>query len=113
MSKPAMLSPAQRVRLLAFPEEERDLVRHYTLSDTDRAMLVSKRGEQNRLGFAVQLCCLRFPGQAFTANGGAAQIPRHVVEFVAEQLGIEPQAFPPMHVVMRLVGSTSWNSEWR
>ena len=41
----------------------------------------------------MQLCCLRFPGQAFTANGGAAQIPRHVVEFVAEQLGIEPQAF--------------------
>ena len=77
MSKPAMLSPAQRVRLLAFPKEERDLVRHYTLSDTDRAMLVSKRGEQNRLGFAVQLCCLRFPGQAFTANGGTAQIPRH------------------------------------
>lgn len=93
MSIPTLLSPVQRTRLLAFPEEERDLVRHYTLSDTDRAMLVGKRGDQNRLGFALQLCCLRFPGQAFSASGGAEQIPLHVVEFVARQLGIEPQVF--------------------
>jgi len=34
----------------------------YTLSDADRSLIHQHRGAVNRLGYAVQLCYLRFPG---------------------------------------------------
>ncbi|WP_428997391.1 DUF4158 domain-containing protein, partial [Pseudomonas aeruginosa] len=36
--------------------------RHYTFSESDLSIIRQRRGPANRLGFAVQLCYLRFPG---------------------------------------------------
>ncbi|MEH5785883.1 DUF4158 domain-containing protein, partial [Citrobacter freundii] len=36
--------------------------RHYTFNETDLSVIRQRRGAANRLGFAVQLCYLRFPG---------------------------------------------------
>jgi TnpA family transposase len=38
------------------------LIRHYTFNESDLSVIHQHRGSANRLGFAVQLCYLRFPG---------------------------------------------------
>ncbi len=62
MPRRALLSQQERDALLAFPKSEEEWIRHYTLTDADRAVIAQHRGGHNRLGFAVQLCLLRYPG---------------------------------------------------
>jgi hypothetical protein len=62
MPRRAILSAAERQSLRTLPDTKDDLIRHYTFSDTDLAVIRQQRGPANRLGFAVQLCYLRFPG---------------------------------------------------
>jgi hypothetical protein len=40
---------------------QRELVRHYTLSERDLVAIRRCRGDHNRLGYALMLCYLRFP----------------------------------------------------
>jgi hypothetical protein len=61
MPRRELLTPAQREELLAFPTEEVDLIRNYTFSAHDLAVIRRCRGDHTRLGFSVQLCYLRFP----------------------------------------------------
>jgi TnpA family transposase len=62
-----LLAAAQRKALLAFPEDEENLLQYYTLSVRDLATVRQHRGDHNRLGFAVQLCYLRYPGQVLAS----------------------------------------------
>ena len=62
MPRRSILSVAERDSLLALPATQDELIRHYTLSETDLLIIGQHRGAANRLGFAVQLCYLRFPG---------------------------------------------------
>ena len=41
--------------------------RHYTLFETDLEAVSVRRGAANRLGFALQLCLLRYPGRPLTS----------------------------------------------
>ena len=59
MPRRSILSAAERESLLVLPDSKDDLIRHYTLSDTDLSIIRQRRGPANRLGFAVQLCYLR------------------------------------------------------
>jgi len=52
MARRKSLNDAQWTGLLLPPTEEREIVRHYTLSDEDLAVVASKRGDHNRIGFA-------------------------------------------------------------
>src|SRR5262245_26105403 len=58
------LSAAERARLERFPQEiaEHDLNTFFTLSAADIAELPSHSAPQHRLGFALQLCALRYLG---------------------------------------------------
>jgi hypothetical protein len=86
-----LLSEAQRARFAALPEmDARELARHHTLSEVDLAAVSVRRGASNRLGFAVQLCLLRYPGRPLRAGEA---VPRSIVEFVASQVGSDPGAF--------------------
>ena len=64
MSRRALLSPEQRIRLFGIPVDQAEMARHYVLSAEDLAFVRAKRRVSNRLGFAVQLCVLRYPGRA-------------------------------------------------
>jgi TnpA family transposase len=64
MPRRSILTAAERDSLLAWPEAQAELIRHYTLSATDLAIIRQHRGAANRLGYAVQLCYMRYPGVA-------------------------------------------------
>ena len=84
-----IFTEAERAKLDTFPEEitHDDLVTFFTLSEADHAQLPIYSASYNRLGFALQLCTLRFMG--FVPEE-LTRIPPAVVEYVAEQIGVEP-----------------------
>lgn len=48
-----------------------------------------QRGAANRLGFAIQIAYLRFPGRPLSAN---EKVPDFIVHTIAKQLRILPSA---------------------
>jgi TnpA family transposase len=56
MPRRSILSATERAALLVFPATDDELIRHYTFTESDLAAIRQRRGRQNRLGFAVQLC---------------------------------------------------------
>jgi hypothetical protein len=61
MPRRSILSAAERESLLALPDTQDALIRHYMFSEPDLSLIRQRRGDANRLGVAVQLCLLRFP----------------------------------------------------
>ena len=64
MSAPQQLTDQQRAQLLRghYSLRRRDMVRYWQLSEQDLRRVNARRRRHNRLGFAVQLCLLRYPG---------------------------------------------------
>ena len=62
------LTESQTAALFDPPTESRELTRHYTLSAGDLAIVHRCRGEHNRLGCALMLCYLRYPGRPLRAG---------------------------------------------
>ena len=84
------LSQADHDRLNRFPEEitREELNSFFWLSPDDRQAISLIRGEYNRLGFALQLGCLKYLG-FFPEN--LLQIPQVVAQYVAQQLEVVPE----------------------
>jgi TnpA family transposase len=72
MARRRLLSDEQLAPLWAWASDERAIVRHYTLSRADLDLIAKKRTASNRLGFAVLMCGMRFPGRALESSGSAA-----------------------------------------
>ena len=83
------LTEAQIAALFDTPTERRELIRHYTLSAGDLAIVHRCRGEQNRLGCALMLCYLRYPGRPLRVG---ERPPAELTAFVAEQIDALPAA---------------------
>ena len=90
MSRRTLLSAEQRTRLFGIPNDPAELTRHYVLSAEDSALVRAKRRPSNRLGFAIQLCVLRYPGRALNTS---ETLPVPMLAFVANQLRIDPKLF--------------------
>ena len=89
MARRRILTPAQRRALLALPVDRAEAARHCTLTEAELAATNRRRGGRNRLGFALQLCALRYPGRLLHPGEG---LPQAMVAFVAEQIGVAPGA---------------------
>jgi TnpA family transposase len=89
MPRRRALTEAQLESLLALPVTEADLLRHWTLSDDDLVAIGRRRRNHNQLGFALQLCALRYPGRLLRPD---EVIPEPALRFVADQLGTAPEA---------------------
>jgi TnpA family transposase len=90
MAHRELLTESQRVFFHAPATDERGMVRHYTLSADDLALIDRRRSDPNRLGFAVMLCYLRFPGRILREG---EQPPTELCAFIAEQLGLDAAHF--------------------
>jgi len=91
MRRRSILSAAERDSLLALPDSEDELIRHYTFSEPDLSLIRQRRGDANRLGVAVQLCLLRFPGQGLLPD---AVVPRPLLQWIGRQLRLAPACWP-------------------
>lgn len=84
MPRRNLLTTAERTGLLAFPATDDEFIQHYTFAEPDLSVIHQRRGSHNRLGFAVQLCYLRYPGFALPTD---AEPPASLLNIVAEVRG--------------------------
>ena len=88
MAAHEVFSDAELDRLRGFPELTRlDLIRFFTLSPADAEFVSARRGDQNRLGLAVQLATLLWLG--FVPDDVEAA-PVEAVARLAGVLGVDP-----------------------
>ena len=84
----SFLRPAQRDsygQYLGDPSTQ-ELARYFHLDDSDHTQIVEKRGDANRLGFALQLTTVRFVGTFFD---DPTAVPPAVLATMSRQLGID------------------------
>ena len=83
------LTETEIVRLTSHPTEipEADVITFFTLTESDHRLLATLRGDDNRLGFALQLCTLRYLG---FVPADLSQVPSPVIKFLARQLPASP-----------------------
>jgi TnpA family transposase len=85
MAHRTILTERQRAALFDLPTEEAELLQHYTLADDDLEHIHARRQPENRIGFALQLCALRYPGRLLSST---EMIPENMLQFIAAQLGL-------------------------
>jgi Domain of unknown function (DUF4158) len=90
MARRRLLSDELLAPFWAWASDERTIVRHYTLSLADLDLIAKKRTASNRLGFAVLMCGMRFPGRVLDV---AETPPAAVLAFIADQVGVTPAQF--------------------
>ncbi len=91
MPRRSILSVAERASLMALPDTEDELIRHYTFSEADLSLIRQRRGDANHLGVAVQMCLLRFPGQGLLPD---ALVPPPLLQWISRQLRTDPACWP-------------------
>jgi len=85
-SAPRLEAAEQRLPETLDPE---NLRKYFTLTETDLQEVAVCRGVVNKLGFAVQLCTLRWQGHFL---GDTRGLPAPVLETLARQLGLLPMS---------------------
>ncbi len=85
MPRRSILTERQRSALFDLPTDDASMLRHYILADDDLERINERRRSENRIGFALQLCALRYPGRLLSSD---EIIPEKVLRFIAAQLGL-------------------------
>ena len=86
MARRDLLTGDERRALFGVPLDHASLAKHYTVADEDRPLIEAKRGDANRLGYALQLCCLRYPGRHLRQG---ELLPAVMLDHIAEQVGVD------------------------
>ena len=85
-----ILSPQAHAALFDPPTDPAAIVRHYTFSPDDMALIRQCRRVANRIGFAINLAYLRFPGRVL---GVGEMPPADMLAFIAGQIGCDRADF--------------------
>ena len=85
-----ILSPQAHAALFDPPTDPAAIVRHYTFSPDDMALIRQRRRVANRIGFAINLAYLRFPGRVL---GVGEMPPADMLAFIAGQIGCDRADF--------------------
>lgn len=86
MPRRSVLSELEKQSLLSIPTELSEMSKYYLLSEADISIINQKRGNHNKLGFALLLICMRYPGVAMNSDTFIAE---EVLKFIAAQLKIK------------------------
>lgn len=87
MPRRSLFTDSERDCLLSLPDNHESLVRYYTFGESDLSVIRQHRGAANRLGFAIQLCYMRYPGIFLPAEIDP-NLP--LLRYVAEQIRLDP-----------------------
>ena len=80
------MTVTQREAFLALPDTEEAVMRFHHLDAGDLAAIATARTPETRLGYALELCCLRYPGRHLRRGETLAAV---VLDHVADQIGVE------------------------
>jgi hypothetical protein len=83
-----------------------ELERFFLLDDADRTPVAKRRGDHNRLGFALQLTTVRYLG---TFLNDPIDVPSVVLDFVADRLGIADPSCVKAYMVREM---TRFEHRW-
>lgn len=88
--KKQFLTDSQKDSLNKFPKNiiYEDMIKYFTLLDTELELLPKTSSNYNRLGYAIQLCALKYLG-FFPIS--LDSLPSLVLNYVSEQLNVNPQ----------------------
>ncbi len=86
MSARIPMTGRQRTALLALPDTETMVVRHHVLDAEDMSAIGIVRTPATRLSYALQLCCLRYPGRHLRAG---ELLPAIMLDHIADQVGVD------------------------
>ena len=103
------LTAAERDRLNHFPAQipDEDLRAFFLLTEDDQRVINQQCEAHTRLGFALQLCAVRYLG---FAPDDLHTTPREVVTYIARQLEVPPRPSRPMGGGGKRGGLTSGRS---
>jgi hypothetical protein len=90
MPRRSILSAMERDSLMALPVSQDDLIQHYSFTESDLSLIRQRRGDANRLGFAVQLCLLRYPGYALAVD---MPVPAPIIQWISRQIQSDAAAW--------------------
>ena len=90
MPRRSILSASEKQSLIALPDKQAEFIRCYSLSEADISVIKQRRGDANRIGFAIQLCYMRYPGIILGPN----EYPdSDLLNFTSQQLSIAPTSW--------------------
>jgi TnpA family transposase len=85
MPRRSLLSPVEKQQIISISDHDIDIIKYYTLSESDLLIINYRRLSYNKLGFAVLLCYMRYPGIILPVDQSPDQ---QLLEYVARQLNI-------------------------
>ena len=80
----------QRKIFMKIAEDECSIGAYYTLSTQDIQIINNRRRPENKIGFAIQLCVLRYPGWPYTH---VEDIPTTVIDYISKQINVPVESF--------------------
>lgn len=83
MAHRRILTAGHRRALFALPDDEVVCRARYVLDEDDLHRIARRRKPENRLGFALQLCALRFPGRLLQPG---EVVPEAMLRVIADQI---------------------------
>ena len=92
MARRALLTPLERAEILGLPEDLDGIAALCKIDEADMSLIRQRRGDANRLGFAVHLFLflLRGPGIALGAD---TTVPVAVIAQLASNLAVSPDVW--------------------
>ncbi|HEY9328469.1 MAG TPA: Tn3 family transposase [Streptomyces sp.] len=84
-----------------------ELERFFFLDDVDRDLIALRRTQHHQLGFAVQMCTVRYVGRFLVDD--PLDVPWSVVEYLAGQLGIDDPSCVKRYTERR---QTAYDHAW-
>ncbi|MGG0939810.1 Tn3 family transposase [Brevibacillus centrosporus] len=87
-----LLTPEERLQYLQIPPNlgEWELGTYFTFTQHDLEIIQQRRRDYNRLGFAVQLCVLRYLGWTLS---DVKEVPIQVLRYIAKQINADVESF--------------------